>query len=74
MRYTSKVPLSELDIPNADNQNDAENIPGMFEELSLHGKITTEIFVSKQSLLPGETLDLVITYTPYKGDYHEINN
>lgn len=57
------------DGQNTDNQNSLDFIPTMVEEFSGQGKITTEIFISKQPLLPGEKLDLVVTYTPCKGNY-----
>ncbi|XP_014209208.1 uncharacterized protein LOC106639906 [Copidosoma floridanum] len=43
------------------------------EEFSKSGKITTEIFVSKQPLKTGESLDIVITYTPYQ-DCSKVEN
>lgn len=45
--------------------NKVKNGTGMYEDFDSSGEITTEIFISKQKLLPNETLDLVIAYTPY---------
>ncbi|KAJ8676559.1 hypothetical protein QAD02_012346 [Eretmocerus hayati] len=57
-KYTSAIELS--------NENSVENFTGMFEDFSRNGKISTEIFISKDPLEDGETLDLCIVYTPYK--------
>ncbi|XP_003426410.1 uncharacterized protein LOC100677875 [Nasonia vitripennis] len=74
-RYCGKIDFTNglkhyipYEEPNTDNQNGLDFIPAMVEEFSAQGKITTEIFISKQPLLPGEKLDLVITYTPCR-DY-----
>ncbi|XP_058810687.1 uncharacterized protein LOC131675657 [Phymastichus coffea] len=43
-----------------------ENFKQSFEISSTAGKITTEIFISKQPIKSGEILDLLITYTPFR--------
>lgn len=62
-RYFPTIRLTEFEMLNPDYQYTS----GKFEEFTLFGKITTEIFISKEPLVGGETLDLVIVYTPFKG-------
>jgi len=35
-------------------------------------EMKTEIFISKEKVLDGQTLDLSIIYTPYKGISHSL--
>ncbi|XP_011499346.1 PREDICTED: uncharacterized protein LOC105363377 [Ceratosolen solmsi marchali] len=51
---------------NIDYQKRIEYAEKKFEENSEQGKITTEIYISRQPLISGQSLDLIIIYTPYK--------
>ncbi|XP_014230947.1 uncharacterized protein LOC106655200 [Trichogramma pretiosum] len=48
-----------------EDSSEEEQIVKGFDELSRKGKITTEVFVSKQPLKRGEKLDLIIAFTPF---------
>jgi hypothetical protein len=61
---STKIPKYELQ--STDYQRLIEYPTKKFEEYSDQGKITTEIYISRQPLLLGESLDLIIIYTPYK--------
>lgn len=64
---------SDSQVEESDYESAENNITGKFGEFNPNGKITTEIFISRKPLLEGETLDLIIAYTPYKSMYCTIN-
>lgn len=65
-RYTSGLNSDEKELRKSNLLYSFEDEVKMIEEFSARGKIATEIFISKEPLKTGESLDLIIVYTPYK--------
>ncbi|XP_012268923.2 uncharacterized protein LOC105693513 [Athalia rosae] len=62
--------MAHQSLPEADDSIELSNSlrwnSSRLEFKSPKGELETRIFISKEKLLPGETLDLSIVYTPYK--------
>ncbi|XP_012282885.1 uncharacterized protein LOC105701049 [Orussus abietinus] len=53
-------------VPEENIDSNEHISAGTYAEFDTKSQLETRIFISKKRLLPNETLDLVIVYTPYK--------